>query len=349
MKIGIYCNSMMTSCRGMGRYTREIVLCMTRLDKQNSYILYTCKPINFKIPHNFKEHIIPQNEIIAEQFYLPYRSKKDELDVLWCPSNTFPIFLSPKIKLIVTIHDLIFLEKYDSKTSVSFRQRIGKLYRRFVVLQGKKRINACLTVSKYSAKQIEKILGISNVKVTYNCIDSFYELVKSTFPNIIRKNYYFTVSGDAPSKNLSFLIDIFNELLPNEKLIIAGVAKNAKIREKENKNITFLPIGIDDIQLIKYYKECKAFVFISLFEGFGIPILEALICNTPIVCSNSTSIPEIVAQYGLQVNPRNKKEIAQALLKINLFDFDKKGKETHINKFLKWEDSAQIVINQFYK
>ena len=87
----------------------------------------------------------------------------------------------------------------------------------------------------------------------------------------------------------------------------------------------------------------------SLFEGFGIPILEALVCNTPIVCSNTTSIPEIVAQYGFQVNPRNKWEIADALLNIEQLNNNDKEKDLHINKFLKWEDSAQIVINQFYK
>ena len=84
----------MASCRGMGRYTREIVISITQLDKFNSYILYTCKPVNFSLPHNFEEHIIPKNEIIAEQIYLPYISRKDALDVLWCPSNTFPLFFS---------------------------------------------------------------------------------------------------------------------------------------------------------------------------------------------------------------------------------------------------------------
>lgn len=345
MRIGIYCNSMVATCRGMGRYTREILRCITKLDNSNLYFLYVSKPINWDFPSNFRICLIPSNEIIAEQIYLPIAAKRDLLDVLWCPSNTFPLLLSNKIRLVVTIHDLIFMEKYNMKTSFSLRQRIGKIYRKYVILLGKKKINTCFTVSKYSATQIEEKLGISNVLITYNRIDSFYKLAKQyNIEN--KKDFYFTVSGDAPSKNLSLLIDTFIEFLPEEKLVIAGVSKRASIRSRESENIIFLPLGIEDEKLIEYYYQCKGFVFISLFEGFGIPLLEALVCNARIVCSNTTSIPEIISEFGIQVNPTDKKEIAKALKDVIHFKVNREKREIHINKYLRWMDTAQIVLNQ---
>lgn len=340
---------MMSTFRGMGRYTREIILALIKLDNYNTYYLYTNKPINFKIPENFHNILTPQNEIIAEQIYLPFIAKKNSLDILWCPANTFPIFLSSKIKLIVTIHDLIFFEKFNKNHKFSLRQRIGKFYRKYNILWGKNKINTCLTVSQYSAKQIEEKLKLSNIVITYNRIDSFYNLYIK-HPNCYeQEDFYFTVSGDAPSKNLQLLIDTFKEYLPDKKLIIAGVSNRATIRKEQNQQIIFLPMGIEDNKLIQYYSSCKAFVFVSLFEGFGIPILEALACNAPIVCSNTTSIPEIISNHGIQVDPKNKKEIAQALINIENYPINEQMRVNHLKKFLKWEDTAKIVLNQFHK
>ena len=347
MLIGIDFSLATSTCRGMGRYVREIVSCLMKLDTNNIYYLYTHNPISFHLPCNFIERrILCCNTIIAEQLYLPIVAYRDHLDVLWCPGNTFPLFLSSKIKLVVTIHDLIFYLKFNDPSSI--RQKIGRFYRSFVTSCGKMKINSCVTVSRYSAEEIKLKLGLQDIYITYNKIDAFYQLVQNIDRPIKRDNFYFTVSGDAPSKNLSMLIDIFQGELSDEKLIIAGIPNGSILRSKQKSNIIFLPQGIEDKELIRYYLTCKMFVFLSKCEGFGIPALEAIVCRTPMVCSNTTSLPEVVGHLGILVNPNNKSEIIDALLNSS-YKLKNDEVEMHIQKYLKWSESAEIILKVLTK
>lgn len=345
-RIGIDYNLATTSCRGMGRYIREIVSCLIFSDKSNMYYLYTSRPINITLPFNFIEKRLPcNNTILIEQFFLPLFACRDHLDILWCPANTFPLFPLRKTKLAVTIHDLIFCNNLNT---LSLHQRIGQLYRRFVVINGKNRIKYCITVSKYSQTEIRQKLGIKHVYITYNKIDSFYELSKNiAIEEKDRKDFYFTVSGDAPSKNLKTLIEVF-ECLPDRYLIIAGVPAESPIRTRSTQNILFLEYGISDSELIYYYKTCRAFIFISLYEGFGIPVLEAMACNAPIICSNTTSVPEVAGKYAILVDPKDKEAILNAVMNVkNKWEVPKPGISHHLRKFLNWQDSADIILQMF--
>lgn len=342
MVIGIDFSLATSTCRGMGRYVREIVSCLMRLDQSNIYYLYTHNPISFHLPCNFIERrVLCSNTIIAEQLYLPIVAYRDHLDVLWCPGNTFPLFLFSKTKLVVTIHDLIFYLKFDDPSSI--RQKIGRLYRCLVTSYGRLRINTCITVSKYSAEEIKRRLGLQDIYITYNKIDAFYQLVQAIDRPIKREDFYFTVSGDTPSKNLTMLIDIFQRELSDEKLIIAGIPNGSILRTKQRNNIIFLPQGVGDEELIQYYLTCKMFVFLSRCEGFGIPVLEAIVCKSPIVCSNTTSLPEVVGHLGVLVNPLNKNEIIDALLNSGI-EIKNDEMELHIQKFLRWSESAEIIL-----
>lgn len=345
--IGIDYSLAATTNRGMGRYIREIVNCLMQTDCENHYILYSIVTIPIELPDNFEQKIIPStNEIIAEQWNLPRMAKRDKIDVLWCPANTFPVRLSRKIKLLVTIHDLIFMDIINGKAS--FRQKIGRLYRKFVVGRyAKKRIDRCLTVSQYSKEVIRKKLGIEEVCVTYNCIDAFFKLAQRVNVEQQREEFYFTISGDAPSKNLQMLIDTFNQYFPDRKLIVGGLPQNSAYRSQQNDTIEFLPTGVSDVYLIEKYKLCKAFIFVSLQEGFGIPVLEALACDAPLICSNTTSLPEVVGEFGLMTNPRDKISLKKAIVAINGFQINHLAKQQHLEKFLYWSQSALIVKKQF--
>lgn len=346
MKIGIDYSLATSTNRGMGRYIKEMVNALIKLPSNNQYILYTHLPISIVLPINFKERRLPiSNLIIGEQWFLPHMAKKDKIDILWSPGNTFPLYLSKNIKLVVTIHDLIFMSPIRGKASI--KQKIGHLYRKYILKYGHNRIDKCITVSKYSAKEIEQILGIKNIVITYNCIDTFYNLANTIETPTSRGNFYFTLSGDAPSKNLQHIIDTFKNNLQNEKLIIAGVPTKSSIRNQQNNNIIFLNYGISDIELIKWYKSCKAFIFLSIKEGFGIPLLEALVCDSPIICSNTTSIPEIVGIYAILIDPLNKEQLTKTIQQIDLHKINTSNKFIHLNKFLNWSESAQILLNNF--
>lgn len=346
MRIGIDYSLATATNRGMGRYVREIVRSLMELDRIHTYVLYTHVPITDPLPPHFEQRIIPtSNEIVAEQVYLPRMARADRVDCLWCPANTFPLCLNKKIKLVVTIHDLIFMHKPEGRSSL--RQKIGRIYRRWVLRLGKKRIDSCLTVSNFSAAEIQKILGIPAVKVTYNCIDSFYHLAQQVSSPVERAGFYFTVSGDAPSKNLPLLIDTFEEFLPEDCLVIAGLPADSPMRLRATERIVFLPAGISDRELVEKYNLCKAFIFVSLREGFGIPILEALVCGAPIVCSSATSLPEVGGEFVAYVDPTDRQAIGQAIKKVDTAPCNAEQKKKHIEQFLRWSASAQIVLKEF--
>jgi glycosyltransferase involved in cell wall biosynthesis len=354
MKIGIDYRLANSSTRGMARYAREITQCILEEDFNNTYILYIDKKLS--VPIKSASNIIVKqikvsNYIIGEQISLALYSFVDNLDILWSPYDTFPLLCGRKTNLIVTIHDLIFLNKSIGK--IKIRQIIGRLYRKYCILIGKNKIKIRFTVSNYSKKEIERKLGINNVLITSNCISSFYNKYllykqKTEFNNIIIP-YYFTVSGDAPSKNIKFIINYFINYLPNEYLYIAGISEHSCIRKYSSKNIVILESNLSDEELIGYYSKCRVFLFLSLQEGFGIPVLEALVCGAKIIVSNRTSIPEVAGNCAIVIDPDNEGQLSDALDKIELFLVDEKERNRQLKKYFEWKAVARIVHNEFLR
>ena len=346
MKIGIDYTMATATTRGMGRYVREVVRCLIEMDKENEYFLYSYFPIQESLPANFQERHLPSaNVILVEQWYLPRMAKRDNLDVLWSPANTFPVGLSRKIKLVVTIHDLIFMQPVRGK--ISWKQVIGRLYRRGVVRYGHSRIDRCMSVSQYSAHEIEQQLNIPQVEVTYNCISSFIQRANRLqgYPPNLPEKYFFTLSGDAPNKNLPYLIDVFTSELKGETLVIAGVPQHSALRARQSSKIIFVDAGISDDVLIAYYQHCYAFLFLSLSEGFGIPLLEAMSCGAKIIASNATSIPEVLGPCGVLVSPTDRNQLLQAIHALNDWKIEDNIRLLQLQKFQDWHQSAQVVLS----
>lgn len=348
MIIGVDFRLANKSHRGMARYCREIVRELLKLDVNNRYILYIDSEPKLELGKGNYEYskIESDNFIIGEQIYLPKHIRKDKCDVFWSPYNTFPIIIPKKTKLLVSVHDVIFLYKLPKDQPLY--QKIGALYRRFVLKNFYKNIDRCFTVSEFSKKELLNLVPLDvPIEITYNCISGFDTKVavcKKNNPDLRDKDYFFTLSGDAPSKNLMTVIDVFEQSLKGQMLIIGGIPNNSPIRVRESQRIQFLDEGITDDELIKVYLQCKCFLFCSKYEGFGIPIIEAAICGKPIIASNSTSIPEILNRKGLLVEPSFEGiefGITRYLENKDIIDTDYR----HIvNKFSNWSNSAKIIL-----
>lgn len=350
MRIAIDYRLAANSNRGMGRYCREIVGRLMRLDADNQYILYTnsIEDVSQVLSPNFKVCPIGRcNYISGEQWGISRRLLRDRPDLFWAPYNTFPLVIPRKTGLIVTIHDLIFLKKSGKPRNMV--QYIGKLYRKWTIRFGSRRIDRCVSVSRYSADEIKRVLNIPEVTVTYNCADAFRGKLKAgTSESMIgEKQYFFTLSGDAPSKNLSFVIDLFKNDLLTETLVIAGIPANSPIRSEACDRIVFLPARISDEELIVHYSQCKAFLFLSLYEGFGIPVLEALMCGARVIASNRTSIPEVVGDCGVLVDPTDRGQCLEAICNIASFSPDPQAIEWQVEPFSDWDRPAKILLNLF--
>lgn len=349
MKIVIDYRLAASSYRGMARYCREITNELIK-NKPNDWSLIIFIDKNFNknlLPKNTEHITIPtKNYIIGEQIWIPYYLYAIKPDIIWCPSNTFPLISPRQTKKIATIHDLIFMNKVEDKENLY--QKIGRLYRKFTISTGIKKLDACCTVSQFTKKEIIKRFNIHNITVTYNCIDHFYykaNAIKISQDINKDENLFFTVSGDAPSKNLSFLFKWFNNNT-QYKLVVAGLPTNSRFRNNCPNNITILPHNISEQELIKNYLKAKTFLFVSKQEGFGIPILEAMICNCKIIASDRTSIPEIAGKDTLYINPDDLDSLSRAVENLKNFEIDEQYRKEHLQQFFKWENSAQKLIKQ---
>jgi len=362
---------------GTEHYSTEILKAIAKIDYQNQYVIYTPKSLENrlgKLPKNFKYKIMPFGKLWT-QIRLSWEMLcNKQPDILFIPSHTIPL-VHPK-KTIVTIHDLAF--KY-------FPHLFGKTelwYQSFGLNMAVKNAAHIITVSENSKKDIVKICKVDPNKVTvihhgYN-EDLYRPLTKeedrkntllkekSVFTSQIlnMKPYIFYVGRLEEKKNVLRLLETYN-LLRREpkikhKLVLAGNPGYGYDKIKEYKESLapeikrdIIELGyVDDKKLADWMKNADVFYFPTLFEGFGIPVLEAMASGVPVVASNTTSIPEIIGSAGLLVNPLKPYDMAVALsriindpkLRMSLIS---KGK-TRASMF-SWQKSAEKTLKVFEK
>ena len=293
------------------------------------------KDLNVKVIGNKTGHLWEQIDL---QLYLKQKNNPLLLNF----ANTAPLFYKNQI---VTIHDLAFL-RYPNWFSKKFY-----IYYRFLIPKIVKNGKKIITVSNFSKKEIISLLGIDEKK-----IEIIYNGISSNFnynPKIYKKNYILAVSSLDPRKNFKNLILSFGKInLKNYKLVIVGsenkVFSNTEIKNlmKKIQNVEFTGY-VSDKKLVKLYQEAKIFVYPSLYEGFGIPPLEAMASGTPVISSNVASLPEVCGDAAYYVNPYDVNDIAKGIETVLK---DKKLQKELIQKGLEriklynWEKSANKLI-----
>lgn len=362
MIIGVDGQLLTGSVTGMGVVLRNI-LTRISIPDGNKLILYINDDINKELKEKLEStngiHIkrLPySNYLMWEQVILPNRVKKDGLDVFWFPNNTSSLRIS--CKTIVTIHDLIFMEGsiFSPKT---IYKKLGKIYRRWNVPQTIDKAYKIITISQYTKDQIVKLNKKSKNKISvcYNGCEysdkylterQWYDFVKS---NEIGANYILAFGSLEQRKNTYRSILAFqkmSKLRPDLHLVLFGFRGYEKsdeykyICDNNIKNVHFLGY-VSEEEKGSLYKHSKCFLFPSLSEGFGIPILEAYYNKTPVVTSDCSSMPEIAGNAAYLVNPNSVDSISNGLLaaltndnsdrikngveRTKVFDWDKTSKK----------------------
>jgi len=302
--------------RGMGMFTKEILLKLVE-DKSFELILVSCNNIDETLKSCIIENNIFYKQIntplpLFEQFLIPYLIKIYKIDVCWFPSNTFPIYKVNNVKYIVTIHDIIFLD--DTIVPKNIYQKIGKFYRAFNISKGINKIDEITSVSFAALKEINDYFNIkvrlNDNQVLYNSVDLKFDFDDNILKklNVENKKYIYTISGNAPHKNLPFLLEsfsIFNQKYKDYKIVISGVPKSQhNLYNFENIILTNFISEDEKSSLIRH---ADFFVFASLKEGFGIPLIEAMSLNKNILASNISVFREIGKQYVNYFSPTNKR------------------------------------------
>ena len=262
-----------------------------------------------------------------EQIELPRLCREQKLDYLLCPYNTGPLRSTGSTRLISVIYDLIFLQPWRVlPASRSLYQTAGRVYRRHVVPRLARRADVVLTVSQFTQRELVEKFGLSEQDVHVipcSISDSWFAPPLSRAE---RQPYLFTVAGEVPSKNVDRLLQAFALARPtlseDLKLCIAGI--KTPHHKYFLQRAAALGLGghvellgyVSRQELTMYYRQARAFIFASLFEGFGIPLLEAMASGTPVACSNTTSMPEIVGGCGLHFDPFSVGDMAEQIRKI---------------------------------
>jgi glycosyltransferase involved in cell wall biosynthesis len=270
--------------------------------------------------------------IWREQVRLNRQAAQDRLDVLHLPALTAPVSL--RVPLVLTLHDMIwrFPNQYSRSKTLSARRKLMEWYYRYVPELAARRAAAVITVSQAARNSIIKALPVKpeRVFVTYEAASPFYQVVESPEEiealrarRMLPQGYILAIGSADPRKNLAALVEAY-ALLPLRlrkrfALVIVWTHSylageiTARVAELEIQDSVFFLEGVSDEELRLLYNGAGVFAFPSRYEGFGLPVLEAMACGAPVVAANNSSIPEIAGEAAVLFDQRNPADIAWAL------------------------------------
>lgn len=353
---------------GMDIVALELIKNLQQLDQYNEYFIFV-KPDtdNTVLQTTANFHII---EVAGgpyplwEQLLLPRAARQAGVDVLHCTSNTAP--LRAGVPLVLTLHDIIYLEPLDLRRG-SWYQRLGNLYRRWNVPKVAPQSRRVLTVSAFEQTRIARRLPGAALQVVYNGVGQQFQPVTDGAALAAAKAQYglperfiFFLANTDPKKNLRGVLLALAQLKQQGQLTCKLVmldykesALNAILSELHATALRgdILLCGyVPNQQLPLIYSLAEIFLYPSLRESFGIPILEAMACGTPVITSTTSSMPEVAGDAALLVDPTQPAAIAAAILRLQNSPDERaaltaKGLERV--KHFSWRETAHQVLRVY--
>jgi glycosyltransferase involved in cell wall biosynthesis len=327
MRIGLEVTAAVRQGAGIGRYVRELLRALAQLDTTNQYRLFyaTPNPVPYPLPAlpaNFSARHLPFHDIWLARLWhraqvpLPVETFTGPLDLYHAPDFTLP---PVRARSVLTVHDLSFVRDPDS-AAPGLRAYLNKVVPRSV-----QRADHIIAVSQATKADLIDLCHTPESKITvlYEGVDPIFKPTPD--PNIRTKYqlgsgpYIFSISTIQPRKNYQRLIQALAALPIEYSLVIAGgpgwlhepiyaEADNPAVRGRV-KFIGFVP----DADLPALYTEAAAFAYPSLYEGFGLPLLEAMACGAPTLTSNVSCLPEVAGGAAVLVDPLRVDSIAEGL------------------------------------
>ena len=367
MRIGIEAQRIFRKNKhGMDYVVLQEIRELQKIDTRNEYFVFVAPGDDRCLEDTQNVHIL---EIggdfypLWEQVTLLKAANELNLDMLHCTSNTAPIRC--KIPLILTLHDIIFLEPRD-KANKSFYQNMGWFYRRLVVPRILKKCKRIITVSNFEKNNIMSKLDLPQGKIAmiYNGYNEWFKPLDDT-EQIYKKyidssGYFFFLGNTDPKKNTERTLVAYSKYLEKSevkrRLLMADLDKSflSSIIERNHiENILpqiVMPGYIVNKDLPYIYNNAFAFLYTSLRESFGIPLLEAMACGTPVITSNTSSMPEIGGPEAIVINPEDPDEIAEKMLQLEkdeaLYQRQKKIGPIRAKCF-SWQQTAEHLLDLY--
>ncbi len=349
---------------GTENYSYQLLKALAKLDHKNQYIVYLrTQGVPLRgWPRNFEFRVINWPRLWT-QAGLAGQTFTDQLDVLFVPAHTIPLVRRPGLKTVVTVHDL------GSEYLPGMHQLKQRLYLGFMQRHQLKNATKIIAVSNATKKDLVNKIGLDpdKIEVVYEGYDQ--EKFKGQNSKVKNKEYFLFVGTVQPRKNLERIIIAFSRqlsasrqktkksedrrLMTDDYLVIAGskgwlsdeIYKLPKKLGIEDR-VKFLG-RVEDQDLPALYSGAIALVFPSLFEGFGLPILEAQASGCPVITSNISSMPEVAGKGAILVNPESVDDIVRGMMEIGEIKgiregLIKKGLE-NVKRF-SWEKAAKKTL-----
>ena len=367
MRIGIEAQRIFRKNKhGMDYVVLQEIIELQKMDTSNEYFVFVAPGPDRCIEDSRNVHVIEVEGSFYpawEQIQLPKAAHEANIDLLHCTSNTAPIRCN--IPLILTLHDIIFLEPRD-KRNRSLYQNMGWLYRRLVVPRILKKCRRIITVSEFERNNILSKLKLppKQVVMIYNGYNDWFrpmEDERCVFAKYMaERGYLFFLGNTDPKKNTERTLVAYSKYLERStvkrKLLMADLDRqylNDIIERNHIENIRSMiemPGYIVNSDLPYVYSGAFAFLYTSLRESFGIPLLEAMACGTPVITSNTSSMPEIGGPDAILVNPESTDDICEQLLKLESDEnFYQRQVEVglHRAKLFSWKYTAEQLLSLY--
>ena len=358
MRIGIEVTAAARQGGGIGRYARELIRALSKLDSVNRYQLFFASP--FPLPHplpplpgNFSVRHLPFHDIWLARLWhraqlpIPVELITGPVDVYHAPDFTLP---PTRVPSLLTVHDLSFARDPDSAAPGLRR------YLDLVVPRSVKRATHIIAVSQTTKNDLVELYSTPADKITvlYEGVDSIF---KPTPDPAIRAKYglgdkpfIFSVSTIQPRKNFQRLIQALAQLPADFNLVIAG-SKGwlyDDILDEADKPAVrgrvLFPGFVADADLPALYTEAAVLAYPSLYEGFGLPLLEAMACGTPTLTSTASCLPEVAGGASVLVDPYNVEAIAAGLKEAISTPEPWVTKGLRRAAEFRWDDSARQLM-----
>ena len=369
MRIGIEAQRIFRKNKhGMDYVVLQEIKELQQMDTENEYYVFV-KPGEDHCVESTKNVDVIELKCpsypLWEQWALPLAAKKYGVEILHCTSNTAPIWCN--IPLVLTLHDIIFLEPRD-KQNKSIYQNMGWFYRRWDVPRILDKCRRIITVSNFEMQNIISKLNIPRERMAmiYNGYNDWFrpidncELPKAISQKLTANDYFFFLGNTDPKKNTERTLIAYSRYLNQStikrKLLMADLDPeylNGIIERNQIENIReniVMPGYIVNSDLPYIYNNAFGFLYTSLRESFGIPLLEAMACGTPVITSNTSSMPEIGGQDAILVNPENSDEITAMMLRLETDQaFYEQQKQIGLEraKLFSWRETAENLLKLY--
>ncbi|MDP3997412.1 MAG: glycosyltransferase family 1 protein [bacterium] len=356
MNIGINSRIYQGKNTGIQNYIRSLYKNILEIDKMNHYVFFQTNDKKklgitrcLKLPNSLL------GTFLFDNFLINILIGAENISILHGPAHILPFFKNKGVKYYVTIHDLSFLVLDDNRT------KWFNLYYRHFMKRSLHNADVIIADSENTKKDIKKFYNIPDdkIKTVYLGVNDYYFNAPKQ-KSLIHNKYFFSVSTHPYRKNIPRVLDIFatNKKLQSYKFVIAGsmpkehtddLKKQIKKLGLENRVILY---GYAKTQeLISLYQNAEFFIYPSYYEGFGLPVLEAMASKCPVIASNTSSLPEIMPSKEWSFNPHDSQDINNIIDRMIGLSGEAKNvlieKNYRFAKIFTWDKTANAMLQIF--